>query len=117
MKTAWRVAAGDALVQLAASAVRVRVIDEAVRVAELALVEEREPVDLAVGPLARLQDVQVVAREPRADRDRYRLVGGVALEAHHARGDVERGRALLLPTDMADVRIRADGDLGDALTQ
>ena len=59
-----------------------------------------------------LQDVQVVAREAGARRDRHRAVRRVALEPHAAGADVERSRAFLLPADVAHVRIRADRDLG-----
>ena len=66
---------------------------------------KREPVDLALRALARLRDVQVVARDARAERDGYALIAAVAFEAHAAGADVESGLAFALQPHVADASI------------
>ena len=66
--------ASDAFVQLAADAVRLRVVDAGMGVGELALPDQREPVDRALGAFGRMEHIQVVPGDPRTKRDADRPI-------------------------------------------
>src|SRR5258705_928694 len=105
-------AVDDALMLLAANAMRPRVIDERMSVGELGLTDQREPVYRALGALAGLLHVQVVTRYARAERDAYRLVFARMCERYPAIRDMKSLRTLALHADVIDARIVGDGNFG-----
>src|SRR4029453_6550534 len=69
-----RGATNDTFVQLAADATRFRVVDATMGVGELALPDQRKPVDSALGAFGRMEHVQVVPGYPRTKRDADRPI-------------------------------------------
>ena len=112
-----RAAGQDALVELVARAMRLRVVDRRVRVDERIAVGDIQPVQRALGALAVEHGDDVVARDPAAERDRMREeIGGPIQPREHVR-DVKGRRELTLHLDVVDDGARRDPEFrhrGDA---
>ena len=109
--------AGDALVVLAACAVRRHVLDVGVEVGVLASVRHVEPVEGAARVLAVEGDVDVVAREPGPERHREGVERGAAREPRFECGDVVCGGPRLLHLVVLDGGVPGHVDLGDHVVE
>ena len=109
VEDAARRAVHDALVELAARAVRRGVIDHGVVVEVLRAGPDEEAVQRALGALGVEPDVQVVAGQGAAERDRVRGEAAVAPLAHLRGRDVEGRIALALELGVVEDRAVAPG--------
>ena len=67
--------------------------------------DQRQAVDRAFGAFRRLQHVQVIAGDSRAERDTDRVVAARMRERHGAVRDVKRLAAVALDAHVVDARI------------
>ena len=110
-----RRAAGDALVQLAAHAVGLRMVDQGMGVRELLTADQRDPVDRAFGAFGRLHDVEVEARKACAERHAHRAVAARPPERHRAVGDMKRRAAFALHAHLGHAGLVGERDFGDGV--
>ena len=110
-----RRAAQDALVDLVAAAVRLRVVDRRVVVDQPVAVGEIEAVERAVAAFTVEEGGRVVADELAAERERVRREARAARGVHVQAGDVERLERLLLDLVVIDAGVLADEHLGDGV--
>jgi len=114
---AARALAEHTLVELAARAVRHGVIDERV-VVDVALARsDEEAVELDLGALLREHDLEVVAHERAAERERLDAESCAAFDARVAARDVECGVVLALQHDDVELRVGGDADLGECVRE
>ena len=89
VENAVRVIIQNAVVKLAAAAVRAGVLDEHVIVEMLAAIADEQAVDQALAALAREHRMDVVAHQPAAEQQRMRGNVGASALLNAQSGDVE----------------------------
>ena len=113
MKNPPRLVVEDAVEIFVAVAVRRGVLDDHVVIGQLLAAQHVQPVKHALDARLGQAHAQVVARQPRAKRDRVERILCVAAQLRVQRRQVKRPVRLILKLDVLDVRPVADARLGD----